>query len=160
MSGAVSATRTIVVDQSGTVFLQWPIAEPNENLDYSIDISAALAASSDGLTQVAVSAAPSGTGELTVQSVNVVLGVITAWLSGGVPGRTYQVRIDALTNQGRVFEMVVILPIDAQYAIPPIPLPPSSGFSNPVVWRYNVMELESGSGYWQLENASGAWLWG
>jgi len=153
--------RRIVLAASGNQFLQWPIAEPNENLDYYFDASAPLVQTNDAISLVSISVKPSGTGELqpTFLSVEGTL-IVDVWFSQGVPGRVYTVKIDVTGNSNRVYSWLVTLPIDIRYAIPPIPFAPNPGFGPPFIFSNNVIELESGAGFWSLENDVDAWVWG
>ena len=114
--------------------LWWPTAEPDDVLDYSLDWSAILADAGDTIASAAVSVAPSGAGELTASSLAVVGGVMTVWLTGGVPGRAYTVRAEIATVNGRTIERLIGLRINAALATWPFPLPPSLGFGTPVTW--------------------------
>src|SRR5579875_1470860 len=103
----LSASRTLAVPatpQLVPALLAWPLAYASDDLDYSLDVTAPLAEVGDTLETVAVSAAPSGTGEMAVQSVTVAGSVITVMLAGGQPGRRHVVRVVATTLGGRVFE--------------------------------------------------------
>jgi len=158
-----SSSRTVVLSPSGFDYLQWPVAEPLEDLDYYLNVAAPLTQFNDSISTLTVSVAPSGTGELQPTYLNTFDSeqhIIELWLSGGVPGRVYTVRVDMVTINARTFSWLVTLPIDLQYAVPPIPLPPNPGFGPPLPWANVPIELESGLGFWELENGTGAWFWG
>lgn len=110
--------------------LSWPVKEPDAYLDYSYDATADLA--SDELVSVSVSVAPSGTGEMVPASVSFTLGVVTVWLSGGVGGRNYVVKIDGTCVSGRVFEWVIGIQVDPLFATNPVAEPASTGFGTAV----------------------------
>jgi len=163
ISEIVGQSRSIILSPSGNDYLQWPIAEPDDDLDYYLNIGAPLAQYNDSISLISVSVSPSGSGELQPTYLNTsdsIQQTIELWLAGGVPGRIYTVRVDVVTVENRTFSWLVNLPIDIQYAIPPIPLAPNPGFGPPLVWINSPIELESGIGFWELENGTGAWFWG
>jgi hypothetical protein len=156
-----SLARTIAIPTSGNIFLQWPVAEAQEDLDYYLDAAAPISQYVDSIYSLSVSIAPSGTGELQTTYLNLSGNYdIEVWLSGGVAGRVYTVRVDVVTNAGRTFSWPVTLPIDMDYSIPPFSLPPNPGFGPPFIWVNNGIALESGLGFWGLESGHGAWFWG
>ena len=104
----------------------WPMKEPDATLDYSYDGSADVG--TDTLTGVAVSIAPSGTGELAASSVSRAGSVVTIWLAGGVAGRSYVVKIAGTCASGRLFEWPVGIAVDPVFASYPLTAPPSAGF--------------------------------
>lgn len=128
----VPANRLIEIIPGWQTAYVWPTAQPDDDLDYSIDVGAVLSEINDTIESVSVSSAPSGTGELSIVSVAINGDVITSWLSGGVAGRIYCIDIRMTTAAGRVFIFCVHLPISAILALSPIPLPPNPGYSTPV----------------------------
>ncbi len=143
---AISSYRTVLAGVPSLlpglcqVPLRWPMAEPDEVLDYSLDIGVLLAEVQDSIASVALSISPSGLGELTASSVSVLGTVITAWLRGGVPGRTYTIRIEATTNAmpPRTFERFVNLTIDPTFQTFPQTAPPSPGYGPPTTWQIAI----------------------
>jgi hypothetical protein len=139
---AVSAYRTLVFGAPPSVYgvfiamppRRWPMAEPEERLDYSVDVSGLLADVEDTIFSVSVAVSPSGAGELTLQNIAVNGGVITVWTSGGVPGRDYLFRVDGTTVAGLTFGFPVNLRIDPMLAANPLPAPPSLGFGSAITW--------------------------
>lgn len=138
---ADSVARTLVVPVlSATVgntlvhlpTLYWPTAQPDDFLDYGLDLSAPMNDSSDSIVSAAVSVSPSGSGELTLSYLTCASSVVTFWASGGVAGRSYFVKVDVTTLHGREFEFLVGLSISPVLAIFPIPPAPSNGFSTPI----------------------------
>jgi hypothetical protein len=131
------------------------MAEPDDVLDYALDVSGPLLDSGgDSIASASVSVAPSGIGELSVQSIDVEDPIITAWLSGGVAGRHYTVRIEATTDGGRTFEWLIGLRIDPELATYPMPRLDSPHFGDAVTWPigsrtavYNVSKYNDGSTY-------------
>jgi hypothetical protein len=85
----------------------WPKKRPTEVLDYELEISAPLIDAGDDISNLSISIAPSGSGELQPVSVALNGTRVVAWLSGGVPGRSYTVKLDASTTGGRTFEWLV-----------------------------------------------------
>jgi hypothetical protein len=114
--------------------LCWPCREPDDVLDYAFDVSAALADVTDSVTSASVSIMPSGPGELTVSELSVAGGVATFWLSGGVAGRAYAVRIEVSTGGGRTFEWLPGIAVDPALATYPVPPPPDPGFGPALAW--------------------------
>jgi hypothetical protein len=118
--------------------LQWPEKQTLDVLDYSCDLSGDLVAG-ETITDVAVSVSPSGAGELSVQSVAVQGNVIVVWLTGGVGGRGYLIRLDATTSAGRVFDVLATLPMSRTLTPYPVPDAVSAGFSTPVTYHVPVL---------------------
>jgi len=154
----MTSDRTIIVDAAGTVFLQWPMAEVADSLDYVLDLSAVFIATNDIIAEVAVDVAPNGTGELVASNVRTDGWAITVTLSGGVAGRVYRVRFDVGTFEGRQYSWVSLLPISTAYNIYATRPPVNVGFGPAQDWA--LMELENQQGFWQLESGAGRWVWG
>lgn len=113
---------------------QWPTAKPSDNLDYYLDASAPLSEAGDVLSSVMVDIMPSGSGELVASKPGTVGGVISIWLTGGVPSRAYLVRFIAAGESGRAWEWLIGLSIDVALAAYPVPKPPQPGFGSSVTW--------------------------
>ena len=110
----------------------WPVSEPDDNLDYSLDISAVLADAEDTVDYATASVAPSGDGELAANEITYADGVVTVWLANGVVGRLYSVNVKVYCVSGREFSFFIDLPISANtLVIPPGP-PPSPYYSTPI----------------------------
>jgi hypothetical protein len=145
-----SALRTIVL---GPGQLTWPMAEPDDVLDYYADPTVELADVGDSLHSVSVSVSPSGAGELTVREVDVTNGLIAVWLESGLAGRFHIIRIVAETENDRTFEWLIDLRIDPKTARYPVSTPPVNDFSPPVIWPaggaavYGVSDYNKGSIY-------------
>jgi hypothetical protein len=143
----VSAIRTIVVGGAAAPawsqynvpaypqVLRWPVAEPDEVLDYSLDVSSLLSDVGDTIASATLAVSPSGAGELVASALSVLGGVITGWLGGGVAGRRYVVRIQAVTNGARSFSRLVGLPIDPTLATCPLPAAPDLDFGPVITWN-------------------------
>lgn len=119
--------------------LWWPSPQPTSDLDYGLDVSALLLASSDSVAVAQLEIAPSGSGELQAIDLGLIGEVIVAQLTGGVQGRTYTIEITVTGASGRVWASVVYLLVDASAAQPPppwwVPPPaPSPGFGTPITY--------------------------
>jgi hypothetical protein len=101
--------------------LAWPTKDPGDVLDYSLDISAALAGdTTDQVVTVAVTTQPSG-GASDVQVGRIVASGTSAvvWLSSGVAGTIYSVQLTVGTLNGRLIGRTVLLPVQQLAATPP-----------------------------------------
>lgn len=150
--------RTVVVDARGINYLQWPIGAANEELDYYLDTTAAIYRNNDEISNLGVSIAPSGEGELSITDVSMDNGIVRMDFTGGVPGRFYRVRVNVNTLLGRNYSWVVNLPISKEYFAGTFPVAPDPGFGNVATWA--MITLENGQGFWRLENDLGNWVWG
>jgi len=137
----ISAARTVVAPSQGftaagalvaSPYLVWPTAEPGDNLDYSLDLTAPLEDVGDVIATVTLTVSPSGTGELSYSRLSVAGDVITWWGAGGVAGRRYLVSVTAATGYGRAFSYVVALNINPTLAAYPLPPPPVPGPGAPI----------------------------
>jgi hypothetical protein len=165
----VSLLRTIAIGEPATAYgvpvrlplLRWPLAEPEDVLDYSIDVSLLLADVADTIVAAEAAVAPSGSGELAGSNLSVAGGVITLWLAGGVPGRDYVIQVSCVTAAQRGFGFRIALAVDNALAAEPGP-PPSPGFGAPLLWgrALPVIALEDGTGAVLLENDAGYLLQG
>jgi hypothetical protein len=92
------------------MFLQWPMHDPGDTLDYSIDWSQWLSPGDTILTStwsvpsglIIVSSNISSTGSITV-----------AWIKGAGSGSLMQISNTIVTSQGRTAVKTVTLPIGA-----------------------------------------------
>ena len=137
---AISRDRTLVIrarPQGRVSSLEWPLGEPGELLDYSVDMSRLLwDAGDDTVTMAQLMIAPSGAGECQIDSLAVASGIVTAMLTGGPAGRVYLAQMNIVTLGGRTFEFLIRRPIDLKqvhWSGPP-PDPPSMAFGTPVTW--------------------------
>ena len=126
--------RTLVYGSSGVPYLQWPVAEPDDNLDYSLDLASVLSEQSDTAVTISVSASPSGAGELLITQLYADGDLVVVWLQGGVASRVYKVRVDVTTINGREYSLIAKLAVSDDTAVPPVPLPPSPGFGAAITW--------------------------
>jgi hypothetical protein len=129
-----SLSRTVVLDPAGLNVLQWPLSQAGEQIDYSFDINAIINTSSGTVNSISVSVQPSGTGELQIQSVSYSNGVIAVFVSSGIPGRVYKVRIDVILSSGSVFSWLLTLPMGIDKVINSLPIPVDPGFGTAVYW--------------------------
>lgn len=127
-----AANRTVVVVPPWTQIYAWPVGNPDDFLDYSLDLTAALAETTDTILSAMLAVAPSGTGELVASNLTFSGGIVTGWLTGGVAGRIYTVRIDVSTKQDRIFSFYVRLPLDVRLATFPIIPPLVAGYGTPI----------------------------
>jgi hypothetical protein len=121
-----------------TIELVWPDKNPNEVLDYSVDLSDDLLPD-EQIASVVVQIRPSGVGELYVAghstSVYAQDNQAIVWLSGGVPGRFHLIRILVETDQGRTYEYFVTLRINEVPGEPPVAPPPNFDFGERSSWH-------------------------
>jgi hypothetical protein len=89
--------------------LRWPVKDPADNLDYSIDWrdQLALADAADTIAGVVWTVPPGLTAGLQIEAG----GVATTWLSGGTAGAEYVVACRITTAAGRVIERSARLPV-------------------------------------------------
>ncbi|WP_158933229.1 hypothetical protein [Acidisphaera sp. S103] len=100
---------------------EWPIAQPDDLLNYSLDLTAPLASITDTIGSVSVSVSPQN--ELPASNVSFSGGVVSVWPgNGGIAGRTYQVKIDVIgADTGMEISKTIALPISsisATYSLP------------------------------------------
>lgn len=89
-------------------FSRWPIKDPDERLDYTIDWTARL----DGDTiQSSVWVIPSGLSNYDDSFTNISA---TVWLTGGIAGQEYEVTNRVTTAAGRIMDQTVRLPVRAK----------------------------------------------
>ena len=135
----VSALRTVVLSPAAPFTVspgyRWNwVAEPEDDLDYYADASLLLSDVSDTIVGISASAAPSGSGELQISNVGLAGAVISLWLTGGIPGRFYNVRLLCRTANQRNFSVLIGLQIDTALAQNPLTTPQSSGFGTQAIW--------------------------
>lgn len=150
--------RLITIPLDGKTYLQWPMAQVSDFLNYKLDVTAPIVQNGDDISSILLSIAPSGAGELSASYLRSDGGVIKANLSQGLAGRLYRVRIDVNTLLGRDFSWVVNLPIDADHEVYSVNPPTDPGFGPTSQWA--LMVLQNSQGFWRLENNLGNWAWG
>lgn len=97
---------------------------------------------SDSIAGVSVTICPSGSGELAASNISVYGDVITVWLSGGVPGRIYEIAFAITGVSTNPYNWVVGLLVDSDLEGYPIPDPPSTNFGSAVTWGGYVPSLD------------------
>lgn len=119
-----SDSRTLVIDSfvpvpRGTTalapaLLNWPAKDPNDVLDYQVDIAPALIGNEgDAILGVDASVSPSEAGGLRVDSVLADGSCAVLWMSGGRPGGVYTITLSITTANGRAIQRSVLLPVIA-----------------------------------------------
>jgi hypothetical protein len=126
--------------------LVWPIKDAGDVLDYSLDLSAALAGDvTDQVATVAVAIQPNGAaGDLQVGRIVGSGTSAVVWLSAGVAGTTYAVQLTIGTLKGRVIGRTVLLPVQ-QLAATPAPSNPLTTEAGSVVTDQNGNPILIGS---------------
>ena len=145
----VSPDRTIVIPAKQAAYgilpmaprWSWDVAEPEDSLDYGLDITAPLADVSDTIVAFVASVYPWGEGELTLSAPQLDGNVIGLTAAGGMAGRPYVVRIQVATTAGRRLTWRIGLPIDAS-AGPLPPAPVNSGFGSAINWPANGPSID------------------
>ena len=101
----------------GTAFcpqppLSWPPKDPGDTLDYTLDISGAVAGNEgDAIASLDVSVSPNNPGDLALVSSSADGDLAILWFSAGVAGTVYQVTVTVGTNSGRVIGRTINLPV-------------------------------------------------
>jgi hypothetical protein len=100
--------------------LSWPAKDPEDVLDYELDISAALAGhDSDAIASIDVNIQPSGTGQLAMTSSAADGAVAVLWFAGGIAGTVYSVQVTIGTAAGRTIGRAIYLPVLALVSASP-----------------------------------------
>ena len=126
-----SSARTVVVDSfvpvpRGSVAaapppLNWPTKDPQDVLDYQLDIGPAVAGNAhDTIATLAVSVTPNSPGDVTVNGAAADGTSAIVWLAGGQAGTVYTVTLLMTTTSGRTIQRSILLPVLEQ-SIPPVP---------------------------------------
>lgn len=113
----------------------WPELVPTtEYKDFTYDATDDIP-TGDTIVGLSIVVAPSGSGEVTMSRLGLTSpDLITVWLTGGVPGRTYLYEIVITTAAGRTIPILigqVCMPVLEQCPIPPPPVP---GFGTVLTW--------------------------
>ncbi len=117
-----STARVVVVDGGGPFPrgtwqtipdpLTWPVKDPSDTLDYSVDFSRVLAGDcGDGIATLDVAISPSNPGDLLLTRSQAEGTLAILWLSSGTTGSTYAVTVVAGTNSGRVIARTIGLSV-------------------------------------------------
>lgn len=113
--------------------LAWPAKDPADTLDYTLDLSLALAGdTSDSVADVDVQIAPSEAGGVSLVKTTADGAQAIIWLTGGFAGTVYSVSVIVRTMSGRVVSRSVLLPVDSltQLPVPAMALTDQNG--NPI----------------------------
>ena len=101
--------------------LNWPTKDPQDVLDYQLDIAPAVAGNShDVISSMTVSVAPADPGDVIVNSAAADGTIAIAWLSGGQAGIVYTVTFLLTTTSGRTIQRSILLPV-LELSVPPVP---------------------------------------
>ena len=102
--------------------LNWPTKDPNDVLDYQLNISPALIGNEgDSIATLDVFILPNNPGDLTLNDVQADGPSAVLWLSGGQAGTVYTITILISTINGRTLQRSVLLPV-LLLSAPPVPL--------------------------------------
>ena len=92
--------------------LSWPAKDPDDVLDYELDISPALAGhENDSITTIDVVIEPSAAGDLALTSTGGDGTVAVLWFAGGQVGTVYSVQVTLGTAAGRTIGRAIYLPV-------------------------------------------------
>lgn len=113
----------------------WPMLVPSvEYADFTYDATNDIPPG-DAISGLSIVVAPSGMGEVTMSRLTLTDGVlVSVWITGGQPGRTYLYELVINTAVGRRLAILigqVCTPVLVTTALPPAPTP---GFSTAIVW--------------------------
>lgn len=126
---------SLIMPTVPSIFL--PEKSPSSVYEYGYDAIADIRAPDgtiDAIVSASIAVKPSGAGELVVSAVNVQNTIISFWISGGVAGRTYIVKLLFTTISAQTYEIDLGLVVSALLAANPVPPPPAFGFGTPAVW--------------------------
>lgn len=122
LDGFVPGPRGVPLQSSPP--LQWPAKDPNDVLDYQLDISPALYGNpGDVIATLDVMITPSDLGDLAIVSTIADGTRAIVWLQGGKVGVTYNVTLTVGTDAGRTLSRSILLPVVALTATSGLSLP-------------------------------------
>lgn len=127
-----SSARTVVIDSfvpvpRGSVAaapapLNWPTKDPQDVLDYQLDIGPAVVGNSnDVILGLAVSVTPNDPGDVSVTSAAADGTLAVLWLAGGQAGTVYTITLLITTANGRTIQRSILLPV-LELSVPPVPM--------------------------------------
>jgi hypothetical protein len=116
-----TSARTVAFDELATprgtlsrLPLAWPVKDPGDVLDYTLDIGPSLAGDpGDRIATLDVSITPFSAGDLRMLSAAADGTRACVWLSGGQPGILYHVTFLVGTAAGRSIQRTVQLAVEA-----------------------------------------------
>lgn len=92
--------------------LNWPSKDPNDVLDYGLDIAPAVFGNAgDSILTLDVSVTPSEPGDIVVNNVSADGTVAVIWLSAGQAGTVYTITVLITTQAGRTLQRSILLPV-------------------------------------------------
>lgn len=101
--------------------LNWPTKDPQDVLDYQLDIGPAVVGNpGDTIASLSVTVTPSNPGDLTVNSVAADGTLAVVWIAGGQAGTVYTVTFLITTATGRAIQRSILLPV-LELSVPPVP---------------------------------------
>ena len=112
MISALSAGATTSATAAAGAPLAWPAKDPTDVLDYTLDVSDALAGDTgDSIATLDVAITPNAPGDLVLNSSNASGTTAVMWFSAGQVGATYVVSVSVGTVSGRTITRSVQLPV-------------------------------------------------
>ena len=91
--------------------LRWPDKAPFEILDFSFALDAEFSAG-ERVVRATLWSEPSGDRDLVPIDLTVNINTVTTWLSAGVPGRTYTVKLVVVGSFGRTVSAAIDIGIN------------------------------------------------
>jgi hypothetical protein len=92
--------------------LNWPTKDPNDVLDYEINISPAVIGNNgDIISTLDVSVSPNNPGDLVINSAAADGTVAVIWLAQGQAGTVYTITVLISTLTGRTLQRTILLPV-------------------------------------------------
>jgi hypothetical protein len=123
--------------------------QPGSVKTYKIDAACALG--STVIESVSAAIAPNGLSEAVIAALTVNGQCVDLTVGGGVPGRSYVVKIDVTSFGTPVAEYARALYIDRVFAAWPIGDPAGTAFGPAVTWQSNATQLN-------FSKARNSWL--
>ena len=116
--------------------IYWPDITPGAGVDYAYDATddVTISGATDPIVSATFATMPSGTGEAAATSLAANGTMITAWLSGGIPGRDYTHRLTFTTAGGRAYVKLIGQSCNAVLAANPVPAAVVAGFGTAMTW--------------------------
>lgn len=114
-------------------------------LAFRLDIGPAIQDGVDYPAEIAVSVAPSGTGEMQVAAVSAIGSEITILPTGGQPGRIYTYNIVVTMSDGNIYPFVVRQGVAKLLSTDTAQVAPDPGFGAEVTWMAGSNNVSSQS---------------